>query len=155
MDDKFRSIKVFVTIGAAHCSISNDVYENNGAVQISGNSTITQDEFAMLGVISSMVRQLTSGNPLCYTFKPEEEVDIHRLVMCEWLINGTLRIKPGVAARRYQHAETEEEALQRGRSFTCEYSLALRLPQKRKPLTLSQIKLDLFTNKRSTDKVTA
>lgn len=125
-----KEIKVFVSLGDTHVSITNDKHQNNGQVTVA-NGILNQDELAMVGIISSLVRQLTIGNPLCYVFKPEEEIEVHRLVMCEWMINGGLRIKPGTATRKYQHAETQEEALKRERSFTCEYSLAIMLPKKR------------------------
>lgn len=127
---KPRMIKTFVTIGDVHCSIESDVAGNNGQVTIHGGA-ITQDEMAMLGIISSMMRTIMSGNPLCFVFKPEQEVDIHRLVTCEWLGNGVLRIKEGKPHRKYQHAETQEQAVSREKSFTCPYSLALVLPKKR------------------------
>lgn len=123
-------IKVFISVGDAHISIESDPDGNNGQVQLSGG-IVSQDIFAMAGIISSMMRIIMSGKPLCFVFRPEQEVDLTRLVMCEWLLSGTLRIKPGVAARRYQHAETAEQALVRTRAFTCEYALALRLPAKR------------------------
>lgn len=126
-----KFVQVNISIGKASISLQTDTVNNNGPVSIFGADDLTQDELSFVAAISGMVRALASGHPISYVFQPEKECDMNRLVSCEWMSSGTLRIKPGTVTRMYEHAETQEEAVSRARSFTCKFGLAIRLPKKR------------------------
>lgn len=126
-----KFVQVTVSIGKTTVSLQTDTVNNNGPVSIYGADELTQDELAFIAAISGMIRALASEHPISYVFRPEQECDMERMVSCEWLSSGTLRIKPGTVHRPYQHAETRDEAVSRLRSFTCKYGLAIRLPNKR------------------------
>lgn len=109
------------------------VSEDGGEPLVSQRGTITANEHAAVHVIAETMRALATGRPVDHLFNPtinEEEEKI--VVKCRWMKSGNLRILDEGPVKKFKHADTLEEALERHRVFTCTRSLLRRLPRKRK-----------------------
>ena len=93
-------------------------------------------ELAVLAVITETIRAWSAGVPIDRHFNPtKSSAEDLVLVLCLWERSGKLIVKEEVPERKYQHADTVDEAVQRKRSFTCYRSLVSQLPSRREKET--------------------
>lgn len=106
--------------------------EDDGRIDISVSTgkKMTSEELAAAAIISEMLTRLRSGKFVRYDFNAQSFEDETRLVKCEWLRSGNLKIH-GPADKQYDHAENKEQALSKHRTFTCSVALSKLIPKKR------------------------
>lgn len=108
-----------------------------GGAKVSGHGSLTGDELAGLAMINEILRRLRTGKLLTYDFDPIALTNDQEIVLCEWLKSGNLKINTTADGnyyhppRRWQHADTIEDATTRDRSFSCTLALAMLLPKRR------------------------
>lgn len=125
-----KDIEGNIQIGNAFCQ-----FTTMGDVVFNGE--VTSDQMAALAMINEILRRLRSGRLIQYDFDPLSLDNEERLVHCEWLPSGNLKMhknKDGsleVPTRKWHHAWTQAEAMSRPRGFTCLLSLAQTLPRRR------------------------
>lgn len=99
-------------------------------------SELTANQLAAVHVIQKTLEQLSYGSPIDRYFNPTLHVDANkRLVKCKWRRSGKLVLlenesTPG-SLKRYQHAETPDEAITRRGVFTCTQLTYSLLPKQR------------------------
>lgn len=141
-----KDIEANIQIGNAFCQ-----FTPLGDIIINGE--LTSDQMAGIAMINEILRRLRSGRLVQYDFDPIMLDNEERLVHCEWLKSGNLKIHKNndgsleIPTRRWNHAWTRAEAMSRARGFTCTLSLLQMLPRRRvgvvvKELTAEQMSGD-------------
>lgn len=99
---------------------------------LAGGSVLSGNETTAVSVATEIVRCLNTGKPIDRHFAPMEDDAVgQQLMRCMWKRNGALEIVSDREVRKYNHASTVTEALERRRVFTCVRSLYNRLPTSR------------------------
>lgn len=104
---------------------------NANGVIYPANVTLSPSEHNGVALISEVLRRLRSDRPIEIDMPPTIMVAIDKLVMCEWLDSGTLKVHDKEPDRKWKHCDNEVQALAAQRSFTCNESLSKALPKKR------------------------
>ena len=106
-------------------------YDNDQIeVAVGRGKTMSADEFAAAAIISEVLTRLRGGKFVSYDFNAKSFEDEARLVKCEWLKSGNLKIH-GPTEKQHDHADTVEEAMHKHRTFTCSVSVSRLIPKKR------------------------
>lgn len=107
------------------------VEEKTVEISVRSGQALTLDELAAIAAITETIRMLRSGKFVHYEFNPTNLADENKLVKCEWLRSGNLKIH-GNTDKLYRYVETYEEAMLEQRTFTCRRSLLAKLPLTKK-----------------------
>lgn len=120
-----------LTIGDKFVFIKPSADGTGCVVQMDGQ--FTDEEVAAVNIISRTIACLRDDTMLGPYFNPTlNEVDDSRLMKVEWLRSGKLVLRTVAPGKRFRHAYTVEEAMQRDRVFTCERRLYRVLPKRRR-----------------------
>lgn len=94
--------------------------------------TLSPNEVTAVSIFSETLRCLSQGKPLDLHFKPlENPADRTTIYLCKWLKSGRLQVKSENYGKRYQHADSVDEALIRKRTFTCSRATFCQIPPRR------------------------
>ena len=91
---------------------------------------LNENEHAAASAILEVLRALNTGQKITRYFNPSKKKETI-MIKCQWSRHGYLKIKEDPAPKKYQHALTIEEAMNRHRNFTCDKTLYEDLPKKR------------------------
>lgn len=93
---------------------------------------LTEQELATVNVITQTLKCFVTQRNIDYYFNPTiTDEDRTEIAKCEWMRSGRLVVRAANYHKRYQHATTVSEAMQRTRVFTCPRFLLKQLPRKR------------------------
>jgi hypothetical protein len=114
-------------------------FDTAGTVEIKG-APLTADEMAAIAHVSELLRRLRTGKVITYDFDPLAFQDGERMISCEWLPSGNLKLNmddsgenPRQVNKRYDHAFSISQAMSKHRTFTCSLNLYMMLPRRRAP----------------------
>lgn len=99
----------------------------------SSSTALNSREFSAVNAMLETVRCLSLGLPIDLHFNPAvpHNLEDEKLVRLKWMRSGKLAVLEEDTPKKWQHASTVEQAMQRKRSFTCTRRVLLDLPRRR------------------------
>lgn len=110
---------------------SSTIMINANGIVYPSNCLLSPSENNGVALIAEILRRLRCGKSLEVEMPRSIMIAVDKLVMCEWLDSGTLKVHADEPNRKWMHCDTEVEAIAAKRSFTCYESLSRTLPSKR------------------------
>lgn len=99
---------------------------------------ITADQHSAMYFVAEIARCLLAGRSINSQFNPTKPLAIlveeEKLVRCKWTKSGKLIVIVEQETKRWRHAETPAEAMQRKRVFTCTRAVYDACPKRRSRL---------------------
>lgn len=117
-----------LTIGESFVQITTPRMGQQLTVKQHGE--LSDNEYAAANAIVEVMRALNVGQNINRYFNPAK-IGNSKMVKCRWSRHGHLKLIDEKPDKKYQHATTIEEAINRNRTFTCDITLYEELPKKR------------------------
>lgn len=127
-----RNIEASITIGDGFCYIKCTEGEDP-TFRTSQGTELAAREFSAMNAILETIRCLSLGLNIDHHFNPltAHTFDDEKLMKLQWMRSGKICVLEEDTPRRWKHASTVDQAVNRKRSFTCTRKLFGELPKRR------------------------